>query len=282
MSKLLACLVFSWLLAAAPAAAQELVPGPLSSPGDELNASFTPDGQTVYFTRKLDKTSAVIMVSHRHGAAWTTPTVAPFSGKYPDYDPFVAPDGRRLFWISKRPVDGGPRDDLDIWMVEQEGNGWGLPMHLEAPVNSDAGEFYPTVARNGTLYFSSNRPGGQGRGDIYRAPLVDGRYGPVESLGDSVNSAAFDGDPFIAADERYLIFTGWGRAGGDAEGDLYYAEHRNGVWGTPRRLRDGINTSSQEYAPIVSPDGEWLYWTSYRRNNQGDVYRIPLADAFSP
>lgn len=269
------------VLAATSLSAQEPVPGPLSSPADELNASFTPDGKTVYFTRKQGPTG-VIMVSQFSAGHWSEPVVAPFSGNYPDYDPFVTVDGTRLYWISKRPVKGVPREDLDLWMVQREGERWSAPQHLDGPVNSDAGEFYPTVTRDGTLYFSSNRPGGSGRGDIYRAPLVDGGYPEVYSLGDSVNSAAFEGDPFISPDEKLLIFTAWGRQGGDPEGDLYYAQNRNGVWSSPLRLRDGINSAAQEYAPIVSPDGQWLYWASYRRDKQGDVYRVRLSEALAP
>lgn len=265
------------LLAGAPLAAQQPVPGPLSSAADELNASFTPDSSTLYFTRKVGD-RGVILVTHRTTLGWSEPDTAPFSGRYPDYDPFVTPDGTRLFWISKRPVDGVPREDLEIWMVERTGAGWSGPMHLDAPVNSDKGEFYPTVARNGTLYFSSNRDGGTGRGDLYFSPLENGRYARVMPV-DGVNTEAFEGDPFIAADESYLVFTGWGRPGGDPEGDLYLSMHTAGKWSMPIRLRDGINGHSQEYAPIVSPDGQWLYFASYRAGpTNGNVYRVRLSE----
>jgi WD40 repeat protein len=287
-------------MAGSQAPTPELAPAPLATREDELNAAFTPDGESVYFTRKLGDRFGVILVSRRRGGRWTPPEVAPFSGQYADYDPFVTPDGRRLFWMSNRPVNGLPRTDFDIWMVERNGEGWGAPVHLEAPVNGEGSEYYPTVAANGTLYFSSNRAGGKGRGDLYRSRLVDGRYTAVESLGDSVNSAAFEGDPFIAPDESYLLFTGWGRPEGDPDGDLYIVTAHDGTWGTPRRLGAGINTEAQEYAPIVSPDGAWLYFASYRAtfdsalgtplstgafrrlsesaaNGHGSVYRVPAS-----
>lgn len=265
--------LFPALLLPGVLAAQELVAGPLASPGDELNASFTPDGQTVYFTRKADG-RGVILVSHRTPAGWSAPDTAPFSGRDADYDPFVTPDGERLFWISNRPVDGVPRTDFDIWMVRREGVGWGAPQHLAAPVNSEAGEFYPTMTRDGTLYFSSNRAGGKGRGDIYAAVAEAGEYRRVAAV-EGVNNEGFDGDPFIAADGSYLVFTGWGRPGGDPEGDLYLSCFRDGRWSLPAPLRNGINSAAQEYAPIVSPDGQWLYFTSYRAGpKNGDVYRV--------
>lgn len=279
-----------------------LAGGPLATLEDELNAAFTPDRRSVYFTRKYGDRFAVIMVSHLESGTWSPPDVAPFSGQFADYDPFVSPDGRRIFWISNRPTVGNSlKTDFDIWVAEREGQSWGEPRHLNAPVNSEAGEFYPTVASNGTLYFSSNRAGGRGRGDIYLSRLSEGSYGSVEPLGDSVNSEAFEGDPFIAPDESYLIFTGWGRAGGGTEGDLFLSSRSCSGWTTPERLPDGVNSGAQEYAPIVSPDGEWLYFASYRaetdaprrrpftalelqqiglgpRNGKGSVYRVRLRD----
>lgn len=279
--------------------APRLAEGPLATPEDELNAAFTPDGRSVYFTRKLGDRFGVILVSHLRNGRWSTPEVASISGQYADYDPFVSPDGSRIFWISSRPVDGKAKTDFDIWMAERQANGWGPAWHLDAPVNSDAGEYYPTVAANGTLYFSSSRPGGSGRGDVYRSRLIAGRYGPPENLGDPVNSAAFEGDPYIAPDESYLVFAAYGRPGGDTQGDLFISRNRGGIWSVPRLLGHGINSPLQEYTPIVSPDGKWLYFTSFRGrfdeplqrpltteefrrasegplNGHGNVYRVPV------
>jgi Tol biopolymer transport system component len=258
----------------APQRAEE----PLGTRYDELNAAFTPDGGTVYFTRRIADRFGVILVARRRGSGWSTPEVASFSGEYADFDPFVTVDGRRLYWISNRPVDGRPRTDFDIWMVEREGAGWGAPIHLEAPINSADGEFYPTLTADGTLYFSSNRAGGMGRGDLYLSRVENGRFTAPVPLGEVVNSTGFDGDPYIAPDESYLVFTGWGRPEGDPDGDLYITTKVDGVWTTPRALGHGINSPAQEYAPIVSPDGRWLYFSSYRSILDGPRSR-PLTGA---
>jgi Tol biopolymer transport system component len=263
------------LLAIALQAAVQPAPGPLATAADELNAAFTPDGKSVYFTRKVSKDSALIVVSHRRGERWSEPEVASFSGRAPDYDPFITPDGSRIFWMSKRSANGEPKNDFDLWMADRVGGGWGEPMRLPEPVNSVAGEFFPSVARNGTLYFSSNREGGGGRGDIYRSRLVDGGYRSVENLGPVVNSTGFDGDPLIAPDESFLIFTGWGRPGGDPEGDLYLSYRTDDRWSVPVALPPEINSPAQEYAPALSPDGRWFYFASYRGGKEnGDVYRV--------
>jgi Tol biopolymer transport system component len=282
----LALVVWGTEPAAVPGFDVRLAEGPLATAHDELNAAFTPDRRSVYFTRKDSAGSGTIMVSRRLGERWSDPEVASFSGHYPDYDPFVTHDGKQILWISKRPIGSETRTDLDIWMAEWQGEGWGPARHFAAPVNSEAGEFFPSVARNGTLYFSSNRPGGSGRGDIYRARLEHGAYRTIERLGNVINSEAFEGDPYIAPDERYLIFTAWGRAAGDKEGDLFVSMNDNGRWSPARRLPEPINSAAQEYAPIVSPDGEWLYFASYRggddpRAGKGSVYRVPLREVLT-
>jgi Tol biopolymer transport system component len=274
--------------------------GVLSTPDDELNSAFTPDGRTVYFSKNLGDRVGVILMADLVGGKWSTPEVAPFSGQYSDYDPFVAPDGSRLFWISNRPVNGKKKEDYDIWMVERRGRSWGPPIHLDDPINTDAQEFYPSVSSEGTLYFSSTRPGGRGRGgDIYRSKSQGGRFAAPESLGDSVNSPTHDADPYIAPDESFVVFSSYGRDDAVGDGDLYVSFNRGGSWSAARHLEHGINTPAREYCPIVSPDGKWLYFTSFRGfldsppsrpityaelkaklrtplNGSGNVYRIPV------
>jgi hypothetical protein len=234
---------------------------------------------------------------------WSPPEVASFSGtKYTDYDPFISPDGLRLFFISTRPNGDQPKqpNDYDIWVVDRQGNGWSEPHNLGAPVNTERPEYYPSVARNGTLYFSSNREGGQGSFDVYRSRFVHGQYQTPENLGPAVNSATAEIDNYIAADESYLVFAGYNRQGAPGLGDLYVSFFENGAWTPARLLGHGINSPAREYCPIGSQDGHYLYWTSKRGfvdsprtrgltmpelrdslrsvlNGQGNIYRIPIA-----
>src|SRR5262245_27526447 len=93
--------------------------GVISTGEMELNAAFTPDGKTIYFTKRTPRPLLwVIVVSHFRGGKWSPPEVAEFSGQYSDFDPFISPDGKKLYFCSNRPVDGQPRQDFDIWAVE--------------------------------------------------------------------------------------------------------------------------------------------------------------------
>jgi len=289
----------------------ELVaPGTLSTGADELGASFTPDGGTVYYTVKAGAEGQRGVIVFRRRAPrgrWSAPRVASFSGRYADYDPAVTPDGTRLFFVSSRPHgpaagDDSTRRDFDVWVVERRPDGgWGAPRNVGTPVNGERDELFPSVTADGTLYFTScGRSDTRGRCDLYRAPLRDGRYAEVENLGDAVNTAASETDGFVTPDERLLVFAAYGRPDEVGRGDLYVSERRDGHWSRARPLGARVNSVARDYAPTVSHDGAYLYFTSQRgfvdapaarpltygelrdslrapRNGLGDLYRIPVA-----
>ncbi len=250
-------------------------PGIISTEEDhEWHVSFTPDGATAYFSRSSgffpQTREATIMLSTFEDGEWTTPEVASFSGEFSDIDPFVSPDGSRLFFSSIRPVDGIERSDLDVWMVERAETGWGEPIHLGTEVNSEADDLYPSVSADGTLYFASDRQGGEGAWDLYRSTPADGVYGPAENLGTPINSSAWEYNPFVSADGSVLLFASLNRSGGAGAGDIFVSEGVDGRWRPPTSVGDPVNTPADEYHPSLSPDGERLYFV--RRSGNGDIY----------
>src|SRR4029079_6027576 len=114
-------------------------------------------------------------------------------------------DGSKLYFISNRPVPSKAKPGLDIWVMERSSTGWSEPKNLGAPINSPGNEWYPTVADNGTIYFGSDREGGKGRTDIYRAKLVDGKYTEAENLGEAINTQFNEFEPLVAPDESLLL-----------------------------------------------------------------------------
>src|SRR5262245_38782785 len=246
--------------------------GVINTDADEYGPALTPDGKTLYFARRVNRRdSEFIYASRLEGGKWSMPELAPFSGKYFDKEPFVAPDGKRIFFASLRPVDGvEPKNnrDFNIWFVEKTAGGWGEPKNAGPAVNTPAYENYPSVAANGTLYFAGEREGGKGGNDLYRARLVNGKYQHVESLYE-LNTPNVDADPYIAPDESYLIFCS-DRSGGFGSGDLYISFNRNGRWTEPKNLGATINTKDFEYTPLISPDGKWLFFS----RGWGLIYHI--------
>jgi hypothetical protein len=267
-------------LAAEPYAA----PGPLLTPAlfaegvvstghDDAHVSFSPDGRTLYFVRSTpDFARWTVLVSRFVGNQWSRPEVAPFSGRWGDADVTITRDGRRLFFVSNRPVEGGstPRPDTEVWAIDRQGDGWGTPRHL-AELSSPGDEWFPTITDSGTLYFGSERPGGKGKCDLWRAPWLGDHFGPPENLGEPINTADQEIEPWISPDERMLIFSGKGRPEGRGEYDLYVSFRCAGRWTPPRPLGAGVNSSGWDFGPRVSPDGRYFFFTS----NRSELARPP-------
>lgn len=259
----------------------------------ESHPAFTPDGRTLYFVRSTPRfTDWTIYVSHHAGGRWSPPKVAPFSGKHRDADPFVTADGKKLYFISDRPVDGKAKEDMDIWVMDRAADGsWGEPRNLGPPVNTAASEWFPTVAANGTLYFGSGRPGGHGKTGLYLARVVGGKYADPENLGPGVNTAADEYEPCVAPDESFLVFMAAGRPDSLGGGDLYVSYPKDGTWGPAKPLGPKVNGPGLEISPYLSPDGKSFFFSSARkagdippgkrpdrpRNGLGDIDQMDLS-----
>ena len=238
--------------------------GVISTPDDELNATFTADGNTIYFSKNVPGRLGVMVESHYVKGKWSKPRVLSFSGQFNDYDPALTKDGMRMFFCSNRPIPGKERRNFDLYVVERTEKGWGEPQNLGAPVNTENDEFYPSVANDGTLIFSSNRQGGKGGYDIYMSSWVDGKYNDPVNLGDSINAATAEIDNYLAPDKSYIIFAGYNRQDSHGGGDLYISFSKDSTWTKARNLGPKINSNQREYCPIVTPDGKYFFWTSFR------------------
>jgi WD40-like Beta Propeller Repeat len=246
-------------------------PGVISTGEYEVCPTFSTDGKTFYFVKSTpDANFWTIVLSRFQNGTWTAPQVAPFSGQYSDADEFITRDGQQMFFISRRPVsaDISPNASgkLDIWVMDKTANGdWGEPRNLGRPINSDANEYYPTVADNGTLYFGSRRKGGKGGPDIYRSRLVNGKYQEPENLGDAINTEFDEFEPYVAPDESFMIFmAGGGRPDSLGGYDFYISYNRNGQWTKAKNVGAPINSSADEFSAKITPDGKYFFWGSTR------------------
>jgi hypothetical protein len=155
--------------------------GVISTPDDELGGTITADGKTLYFEKSAPPHYLYILYESRLlNGKWTAPSVLPFSGVYKDTDPVLSPDGKTLLFASDRPVEGVDRHHFYIWAARKVKAGWTEPFLLEGPVNDGFNQVFCSIARNGTLYFTSSRK--SGHYDIFRSRLVNARYQPAEDM----------------------------------------------------------------------------------------------------
>lgn len=256
-------------------------PGVISTEAAEAAASFTRDGRTVYFHRRTPgTTNEVLMVSHRLGEEFGPPQALPFSG-HPsgDFDPFITVRGDELFFASRRPLAPG-RTDSNIWVVRRNYHGWGQPEALGPEVNSTGNDQFTTITDEGTLYLASDRAGGAGGFDIYRARRrYDGGFAPAQNLGPTVNTAQHEFNPAITPDGRVLFFGNIGRPDSRGGPDLYATVQAFGDFTPPFNLGDCINTAGQEFSPTFAWQRRSLVFVrNDGSGNRGDFFEVGLRD----
>jgi WD40-like Beta Propeller Repeat len=254
--------------------------GLVSTGHDDAHVSFSPDGRTMYFLRDSpDFANWTVLVSRFDGQRWSPPEVAPFSGRWNDGDVTVTRDGGRIFFISNRPTDGGSasRPDTELWTMERTERGWSEPRHL-AELSSPGDEWFPTLTDEGTVYFGSERAGGKGQCDLWRARWLGDHFGAPENLGEEINTAGQEIEPWISPDEHLLLFSAKGRPDSQGEYDLYSSFRCGGRWTPPRPLGAGVNSPGWEFGGRVSPDGKYLFFTSNRSTFREPGGRLDLKE----
>jgi hypothetical protein len=263
-------LILSFLTAVVTASLGQ-IPGINAEPAFEVLAQYqkvrdltiTSDGKEAYFTLQspLEEVS-VIAVIRKKEDSWTEPDIVHFTGRYRDLEPFLSPDGLRLYFVSNRPLEASQNEpkDFDIWYVERSalGEEWGEPFNIGAPVNTEHNEFYPAITNSGNLYITSDRPDSQGQDDIFFCPWL--------------------GEGF---DESFLIFSGYNREDGYGSGDMYISVRgENKVWSQAINLGEDINSKYMDYCPYVDLNTMTLYFTS-RRSSIENINRIQSLDDFN-
>ncbi|KOY87895.1 hypothetical protein AD998_18700 [bacterium 336/3] len=243
----------------------------------ERDMAISPDGKTMYFTLQLSSgfQSIAVCTKDKKGQ-WTKPEIAPFSGMYSDLEPAFSPDGKKLFFVSNRPLTGTNHKDFDIWYIEKTGEKWSEPVNVGSPVNTSSNEFYPSISKKGDLYFTATKDSlSVGKEDIYKAEWKNGKYQNITLLDTEVNTKTYEFNAFVASDESYIIFSSYGRKDDKGKGDLYMSiKDANGKWKKAVNLSI-INTESLDYCPFVSLDGKTLYFT----NEKGALPKNKLAVA---
>jgi len=282
-------------------AAELFAPGIVSTGAVELNSVFSPDGREFFFTRLIDgpdetgeypgKSRSIMHHMVYENGAWSEARPLRLFPDAPHTwtaDMAVSPDGQLLYFMGPHPVDAeGERSDLNLWVSRRTDNGWSLAEPLPEPVNSEADELYSSVVADGSLYFTSNRPGDYPEGYFqlfYAQRLADG------SFADPVNAwpalSTYFGDTFVAPDESFMILSGW-LADEIVPGrwDLYVSfRDPEGNWGEPINLGEDVNAEIT-YCPMVSPDGKYLFFSRMRSDPpdggwpnvvEGDVYWVDM------
>lgn len=202
---------------------------------------------------------------------------------------YLTPDGKHLFYTTNWDHEGKPdfknpylnlsysynalensqikevgKIHLNIYYSTRESNMWSNPIPF--PYNNDQwSNQHPYFdGKSGTLYFSSNMPGGMGGFDIWKSTLKGNNWSKPENLGPFVNSTKNEVFPTLSP-EGLLIFSsnGWPGLGGL---DLFVSEFPEIE---PINLLGGLNTEMDDFGMTFTKKGVG-YFVSNRKESQGD------------
>ncbi|MCP4724956.1 MAG: hypothetical protein GY863_07970 [bacterium] len=259
-------------------------PGIISTDGFNGSSGFSMNADMFVF-RLIEDPSKEIFVTYMIDGKWTQPVQASWDSKYREGDFAIAPDGRTLYFTSKRPLKGDTEEfeKVNIWKTVITGTGWSEPEIAVDQINLKYLEAYPTITRDGIMYFFSRRPGGIGKADIYLSESDNGKYTDAVNLGKSINTEYEEWDPFIAPDESYIIFSST-KPESIGRDDMYISfKLDTGSWTTAIHMGDKLNSTKSQNRPYVTPDGKYLFFTSDRTGNR-EVYWVDakIIDTFKP
>ncbi|HTE32861.1 MAG TPA: OmpA family protein [Chryseolinea sp.] len=236
---------------------------------DNLNQNVFDDNKPYEDIFSSKKTNGIWSYAKNLGPVVNNP--------YHDSNVALSANGNILFLFKD---EGGG----DIFFCERDKGGeWGAPVPMPGIINSSFEEKSVTISRDEkTLYFSSNRPGGFGGLDIYRATKDSkGEWTNVKNLGAKINTDMDDDGPFIDYDGVTLYFSSKGRKGmGGFDVFKTSVDPKTNEWSEPVNLGYPINTPDDDIYIVFSKDGKRAYYSSVREDGIGytDIYLITIPE----
>lgn len=265
---LLSILFFSTQLFSQNLKVEPFSPNLFSQFPNVRDITISNNGNEIYFSAQsyMGELSAIVTVK-KENENWSKPEIVSFSGRFNDLEPFLSPNGLKLYFASNRPINFENQEpkDYDIWYVERDSKSskWSEPKNIGSPINTSKNEFYPAVASNGNMYFTSDWNTSKGKDDIFFSDFRNGKYTEPVSLGVEINSNGYEFNSFISPDEKILIYTCYNRKDGKGSGDLYISYKKDRNWTEAKNLAK-VNSSKMDYCPFVDFNTNTLYFTSKR------------------
>ncbi|WP_411030404.1 TolB family protein [Spongiimicrobium sp. 3-5] len=230
----------------------------------EINTVFNASNTELFFTRIIDG-RFVLHHSELTDGSWTTPeSIEMFSNQDDEsvaIDPSITADGNTLYFLGISPKDRSANSKPDIFRSQKVGGKWQVASRVGYPISTDNyAESYPVVVADGSIYFTSDRPGGFGKRDIYRAQyLGDGEFDIPINLGSEINTKKSERSTYVSPDESFLI-----------TGNTYTEERgfavsfkENNKWQTPIYfdLGESIIEDWIYFCPYMSPDNKYFFFS---------------------
>lgn len=264
--------------------AEELVMKPLNEQLNRFQLQYFPamtaDENFMIFTARkstheLDDEN--IYVSKKLLGEWTAPqSISPLiNGRENEGTSSINADARIMVFTKCGSPEG--QGSCDIFYTERVGNQWKEPQPIRE-INSPNWDSHPSLSPDGrTIYFTSARPGGVGKMDIWAAEKdSNGVWQQPYNLGRGINTPFDEETPFIHANGQTLYFASDGHPG-FGKVDLFQTQMTKTGWMKPRNLGKAINSYKDESGLFITASGKTgLYCVEERRDRDLLSSRIQM------
>ena len=282
-----------YLAQAPPAYTPKLfAPSIVNTDSIEINVVFNSSYTEMFFTRIINEK---FMIHHAEfiDGKWSVPKPLQMFDEQEKasvaIDPSLSQDGKTMYFLGISPEDHLKGSKPDIYRSQKTDGKWQLATKVGYPISTpEYAESYPLVVADGSLYFTSDRPGSLGGRDIYRAQYAgDGTFDTPINIGSEVNSEDGQRSTYVSPDESFLITA---NTYTDEEG-FAVSFKKDGKWQQPVYFFHG-ETFEEDWnycCPYMSPDNKYLFFSkrySSPTNSgwdnviKGEVYWVNAAEMF--
>ncbi|RJP70435.1 MAG: hypothetical protein C4539_06350 [Ignavibacteriales bacterium] len=253
-------------------------PGIICTGFNERDISISPDRKEICYGFLTGKHITIMYTKNENGI-WSEPAVAPFAAdeKFYYLEPCFSADGNRIYFLSTLPPKGKepkPRWTYqNIWAVDKKSDGsWSAPYNPDTLLNKDNVQFYPSLTKSGTIYFTKTYSQ-EKKSFICRSRFINGSYKEPEKLPSVINQEGTNVyNAFISPDESFLIACVDGRKNEVNPGYAnYYVFFRDSLdnWSEGVSFGPEVNMKgSSAMSASVSPDGKYLFFAAQKINEQ--------------
>lgn len=219
----------------------------------EFAGTFSPDYKYYFFTRRNSYNINRLYYSEYINGEWITPVMSPISENVAEFEPFITPDGKMLYFGSMRDSN----ISLVIFQSEYINDTWQDPEYVNNGLN-DGFAMYISVSNSGNIYYTSTLG--------ISVMIKDGDNYTSEFTGIS------GAHSYIAPDESYMLLDDSGS--GEDHTSIYISLNNDGVWGTPIKLGVEVNNPNlSQICSSVSADGKYLFFSRFD-NSMADIYWV--------
>jgi flagellar motor protein MotB len=272
----------------------------VNSEATELNPILSPDGKTLYFSRRnhpeniggvADKEDIWFSELGDDGRWKLAKNMGPeFNNEGPNFVSAVnaaTPDGKSVVVIlgNKYLPDGKMMSGVS---VSNNTNGtWTKPKAIEIENDynyNDKANYFMANTRK-TLIMSVEREDSRGSRDLYVSFMKpDSTWTEPVNLGDQVNTASEESAPFLADDNQTLYFASNGFSGyGGA--DIYISKRLDDTWQNwtdPENLGPEVNSRLDDLFFNIPANSDYAYYSRGITQENADIFRVKLPIYRSP